>query len=256
MAGKSANVADLTTTIISEQTVGSTSFTEYEGTFTPDEAGTYYVAIHATSDADQFYLKIKTLVIEAVAEGNAPAAVDALTVTPLSDDLGATIAFNAPTKSIDGADLAEGDITKIEILRDGNVIHTIENPAPGTAHTYMDIASDLTIGTHKYQVISYGASGIGGKSEEISVFLSTVLNVPYTFNLTTNETFSTFSVIDNNGDNSTWKWNSSNGTYYGYNSSNAADDYLISAPFNLVAGKSYKITVNAKEAQAGRRKWK
>jgi hypothetical protein len=246
VAGKSANVADLTTTIISEQTVGSTSFTEYEGTFTPDEAGTYYVAIHATSDADQFYLKIKTLVIEAVAEGNAPAAVDALTVTPLSDDLGATIAFNAPTKSIDGADLAEGDITKIEILRDGNVIHTIENPAPGSAHTYMDIASDLTIGTHKYQVISYGASGIGGKSEEISVFLSTVLNVPYTFNLTTNETFSTFSVIDNNADSKTWTWSASNGTYYGYSSTNAADDYLISAPFNLVAGKSYKITVNAK----------
>lgn len=246
VAGKSANVADLTTTIISEQTVGSTSFTEYEGTFTPDEAGTYYVAIHATSDADQFYLKIKKLVIEAVAEGNAPAAVDALTVTPLSDDLGATIAFNAPTKSIDGADLAEGDITKIEILRDGNVIHTIENPAPGSAHTYMDIASDLTIGTHKYQVISYGASGIGGKSEEISVFLSAVLNVPYTFNLTTNETFSTFSVIDNNADSKTWTWSASNGTYYGYSSTNAADDYLISAPFNLVAGKSYKITVNAK----------
>lgn len=245
-AGTTATVEGLSTTIIPETTVQTSTDTEYEGTFTPDEAGTYYVAIHATSDADMFNLKIKKLVIEAVAEGNAPAAVDALTVTPLSDDLGATISFNAPTKSIDGADLADGDITKIEILRDGNVIHTIENPAPGSAHTYMDIASDLTIGTHKYQVISYGASGIGGKSEEISVFLSTVLNVPYTFNLTTNETFSTFSVIDNNGDNSTWKWNSSNGTYYGYNSSNAADDYLISAPFNLVAGKSYKITVNAK----------
>ena len=245
-AGKTATVEGLSTTIIPETTIQTSTDTEYEGTFTPDEAGTYYVAIHATSDADMFNLKIKKLVIEAGAEGNAPAAVDALTVTPLSDDLGATIAFNAPTKSIDGADLAEGDITKIEILRDGNVIHTIENPAPGSAHTYMDIASDLTIGTHKYQVISYGASGIGGKSEEISVFLSAVLDVPYTFNLTTNETFSTFSVIDNNGDNSTWKWNSSNGTYYGYNSSNAADDYLISAPFNLVAGKNYKITVNAK----------
>lgn len=245
-AGKTATVEGLSTTIIPETTIQTSTDTEYEGTFTPDEAGTYYVAIHATSDADMFNLKIKKLVIEAGAEGNAPAAVDALTVTPLSDVLGATIAFNAPTKSIDGADLAEGDITKIEILRDGNVIHTIENPAPGSAHTYMDIASDLTIGTHKYQVITYGASGIGGKSEEISVFLSAVLDVPYTFNLTTNETFSTFSVIDNNGDNSTWKWNSSNGTYYGYNSSNAADDYLISAPFNLVAGKSYKITVNAK----------
>ena len=245
-AGKTATVEGLSTTIIPETTVQTSTDTEYEGTFTPDEAGTYYVAIHATSDADMFNLKIKKLVIEAGAEGNAPAAVDALTVTPLSDDLGATIAFNAPTKSIDGADLAEGDITKIEILRDGNVIHTIENPAPGSAHTYMDIASDLTIGTHKYQVISYGASGIGGKSEEISVFLSAVLDVPYTFDLTANSTFSTFSVIDNNADSKTWTWSASNGTYYGYDSSNNADDYLISAPFNLVVGKSYKITVSAK----------
>ena len=245
-AGKTATAEGLSSTIIPETTIKTSADTEYEGTFTPDEAGTYYVAIHATSDADQFNLKIKKLVIEVGAEGNAPAAVDDLTVTPLSDDLGATIAFNAPTKSIDGADLAEGDITKIEILRDGNVIHTIENPAPGSAHTYMDIASDLTIGTHKYQVISYGASGIGGKSEEISVFLSAVLNVPYTFNLTTNETFSTFSIIDNNADSKTWTWSASYGTYYGYSSSNAADDYLISAPFNLVAGKSYKITVSAK----------
>ena len=245
-AGKTATVEGLSTTIIPETTIQTSTDTEYEGTFTPDEAGTYYVAIHATSDADMFNLKIKKLVIEVGAEGNAPAAVDALTVTPLDDVLGATIAFNAPTKSIDGADLAEGDITKIEILRDGNVIHTIENPAPGTAHTYMDIASDLTIGTHKYQVISYGASGIGGKSEEISVFLSAVLDVPYTFNLTTNETFSTFSVIDNNADSKTWTWSASNGTYYGYDSSNNADDYLISAPFNLVVGKSYKITVSAK----------
>ena len=153
-AGKTATVEGLSTTIIPETTVQTSTDTEYEGTFTPDEAGTYYVAIHATSDADMFNLKIKKLVIEIGAEGNAPAAVDALTVTPLEDVLGATIAFNAPTKSIDGADLAEGDITKIEILRDGNVIHTIENPAPGSAHTYMDIAVDLTIGTHKYQVIS------------------------------------------------------------------------------------------------------
>ena len=179
-----------------------------------------------------FYLKIKKLVIEVGAEGNAPAAVDALTVTPLDDDLGATIAFNAPTKSIDGADLAEGDITKIEILRDGNVIHTIENPAPGSAHTYMDIASDLTIGTHKYQVISYGASGIGGKSEEISVFLSAVLDVPYTSDFQQCRIISyilrlsTTTAIARHGSGV-----SSYFANYSYSQANAADDYLISLAF-------------------------
>lgn len=244
-AGKTATVEGLSTTIIPETTVQTNTDTEYEGTFTPDEAGTYYVAIHATSDADMFNLKIKKLVIEVGAEGNAPAAVDPLTVTPLDDVLGATIAFNAPTKTIDGSDLAEGDITKIEILRDGNVIHTIENPAPGSAHTYMDIASDLTIGTHKYQVITYGASGIGGKSEEISVFLSGILEVPYTADFSNAGTFDTFQVIDNNNDTKSWMWSSQYFANYSFSSTSAADDYLVTSRIHLEAGKSYKATVNA-----------
>ncbi len=243
--GKAGTVDALTTTAISEQEFASTVDTDFEGSFTSEEEGIYYVAIHVTSDANMWRLNIKKLVIEAGAEGDAPAAVEGLTVTPLDDVLGATVAFNAPTKSIDGSDLAEGDITKIEILRDGNVIHTIDNPAPGSAHTCNDVASDLTIGNHKYQVIPYGASGVGEKSEEITVFLSAVLTVPYTFDLAS-DIISTFSVIDNNADGNTWKWSTSNGTYYGYSSANAADDYLISAPFRLEAGKSYMITVGAK----------
>lgn len=243
--GKAGTVDALTTTAISEQEFASTVDTDFEGSFTSEEEGIYYVAIHATSDADMWRLNIKKLVIEAGAEGDAPAAVDGLTVTPLDDVLGATVAFNAPTKSIDGSDLAEGDITKIEILRDGNVINTIENPAPGSAQSYVDNAADLTIGNHKYQVIPYGASGVGEKSEEITVFLSSILTVPYTFDLAS-DIISTFSVIDNNADGKTWKWSASYGTYYGYNSANAADDYLISAPFRLEAGKNYMITVGAK----------
>lgn len=247
--GKAGTVDALTTTAISEQEFASTVDTDFEGSFTSEEEGIYYVAIHATSDADMWRLNIKKLVIEAGAEGDAPAAVDGLTVTPLDDVLGATVAFNAPTKSIDGSDLAEGDITKIEILRDGNVINTIENPAPGSAQSYVDNAADLTIGNHKYQVIPYGASGVGEKSEEITVFLSSILTVPYTFDLAS-DIISTFSVIDNNADGKTWKWSASYGTYYGYNSANAADDYLISAPFRLEAGKNYMITVGAKGSKS------
>ena len=246
--GKTGTVEGFDQTIIPETTVATATDTEYEGVYYSEEAGVYYLAIHATSDADMFQLRVKKLVIEEGADASAPAAVENFTVEAASGELAANIAFNAPTKALNGSDLADGDITKIEILRDGNVIHTIENPAPGSAHTYIDTASDLTIGNHTYQVITYG-SGIGGKSEEITVFLSTILDVPYSFDLAANN-LSTFSVIDNNSDNSTWKWTSANGTYYGYNSSNAADDYLISLPFNLQAGKSYLVTVGAKSYSA------
>ena len=378
--GKTASVEGFDQTIIPETTVATATDTEYEGVYYSEEAGVYYLAIHATSDADMYQLRVKKLVIEEGADASAPAAVENFTAEAASGELAANIAFNAPTKSLDGADLADGDITKIEILRDGSFIKTFDGNepiswvaanagyansdpvttftigggvtaeaakgsgssapayyntgtslrlyanntltikgtgitkivftfvddakltdanltatgysqsgttgtwsgaaasevtftvpsatgsqariqkievtteagggiAPGAAFTYTDDADDLTIGNHTYQVITYGASGIGGKSEEITVFLSTILDVPYSFDLTANN-LETFSIIDNNGDNSTWKWNSSNGTYYGYNSSNAADDYLISVPFNLQAGKNYLITVGAKSYSA------
>lgn len=377
--GKTASVEGFDQTIIPETTVATATDTEYEGVYYSEEAGVYYLAIHATSDADMYQLRVKKLVIEEGADASAPAAVENFTAEAASGELAANIAFNAPTKSLDGADLAEGDITKIEILRDGSVIKTFDGNepiswvaanagyansdpvttftigggvtaeaakgsgssapayyntgtslrlyanntltikgtgitkivftfvddakltdanltatgysqsgttgtwsgaaasevtftvpsatgsqariqkievtteagggiAPGAAFTYTDDADDLTIGNHTYQVITYGA-GIGGKSEEITVFLSTILDVPYSFDLAANN-LSTFSVIDNNSDNSTWKWTSANGTYYGYNYSNAADDYLISLPFNLQAGKSYLVTVGAKSYSA------
>lgn len=246
VAGTAGTVDALTTTVIEEKSVAHTDFQEYEGTYTPETDGTYYIAIHATSEADMFYLKVKTFTVEVGAEGNAPAAVENFTVVPFTDEIGAAISFNAPTKAIDGTDLADGDITKIEILRDGNVINTIENPAPGSEQIYSDDASDLTIGNHTYQVIPYGASGIGEKSEEITVFLSGVLTVPYTADFTAASTIETFQIIDNNSDGSTWTWSSSYNANYSYNSANAADDYLVTSPIKLEAGKSYLVNVKAR----------
>lgn len=248
--GKTATVEGLNITAIAETTVATTDDTEYEGIFTPEEAGTYYVAIHAISDPDMWCLNVKKLVVEAGAESDAPAAVDNFAVAALDGELGATISFTAPTKNIAGEELAADAITKIDILRNGAVIKTIEAPAPGAELTYVDQDEALTIGTYKYQAITYGASGIGGKSEEISVFLSAILTVPYTADFTVAGTIDAFQVIDNNDDSSTWGWSASYNAYYSYNTTNQADDYLVSSPIRLEAGKNYKVTVNAKSYSA------
>ncbi len=118
---------------------------------------------------------------------------------------------------------------------------------PGAEYTYVDDAEDLTVGTHVYQVIPYNASGAGVKSEEKSIFLSVSFEVPQTFDFTQN-LLDLFGVIDNNGDGKTWSWSESNGAYYGYSSSNAADDYLITLPFKLKAGKKYNVIVTARNS--------
>lgn len=243
--GKEGTVEGLSTVAIAETEVTSKDFTDFSGSFTTDEAGTYYVAIHATSDADKFRLKVKTLTIEVGAAGTAPAAVTDLVVTPTPDKIETTIVFNAPSVTIDGNEMTE-NLTKIDVLRDGVVIESVADVAPGSERTIVDNEEKgLTLGTHKYQVIPYNADGIGQKSEEVSVLITAALNVPYTFDLTQDQT-GLFTIIDNNADGKTWSFSSSIGTIYSYSSTNPGDDYLVSPAFNLEAGKSYKVTVNAK----------
>lgn len=247
--GKEATVEGLSTVAIAETEVTSTEFTDFSGSFSTDEAGTYYMAIHATSDADKFRLKVKTLTIEAGAAGNAPAAVNNLVVTPNPNKVEATIVFEAPTTTIDGNEMTE-NLTKIDVLRDGVVIESVADVAPGSERTIVDNEEKgLTIGTHKYQVIPYNTNGIGQKSEEVSILVSAALSVPYTFDLTVDQT-DLFTIIDNNGDGKTWSFSSSMGTIYSYSSTNVGDDYLVSPAFNLEAGKSYKVVVNAKSYNA------
>ena len=105
----------------------------------------------------------------------------------------------------------------------------------------------MTIGTHVYQVIPYNTSGIGVKSEEKSIFLSVAYDVPHTFDFS-EDLLDLFGVIDNNGDGKTWLWSASYGAYYGYSSSNAADDYLVTMPFKLKAGKKYNVIVTARNS--------
>lgn len=135
-------------------------------------------------------------------------------------------------------------IQKIEIWVSGGS-STTTALTPGAAYTYVDNAEDLTVGTHVYQVIPYNEVGMGVKSEEKSIFLSAALEVPHTFDFA-QDLLDLFNVIDDNNDGSTWIWSEANGAYYHYNGSNAADDYLISLPFNLKAGKNYNVIVNAK----------
>ena len=240
--GKEGTVEGLSTVAIAETQVTSTEFTDFSGSFSTDEAGTYYVAIHATSDADQFRLKVKTLTIEVGAAGTAPAAVTDLVVTPTPDKIETTIVFNAPTTSVDGNELTE-NLTNIDVLRDGVVIESVADVAPGSERTIVDNEEKgLTLGTHKYQVIPYNADGIGQKSEEVSVKIVTSINVPYTVDFKQEGVIDNFTVIDANNDGKTWNWSTYNGAYNAYSSTLNADDYLVTAPINMVEGTKYDIT--------------
>lgn len=243
--GTEISAAAFTKSVIDATDVMEKTFNTYENALvTVAETGYYYVGIHAISDADEFKLFVTNFVVEAGAEATSPDAVTNFDVIATENKLEATVSFNAPTKAVNGTDLTS-NLTKIEILRDGEVIKTLENVAPGAAQSYVD-NDNLTMGNHTYQVIPYNEAGKGVKSEEKTVFLSAEITVPTTFDLSKKDVFEFFQVIDANEDDKTWSWGASYGTSCTYNSSLSADDYLVSPAIKLEAGKNYNIIIKAR----------
>ena len=87
-------------------------------------------------------------------------------------------------------------------------------------------------------------------AEEVATTGANVDAVPYANALASAEDFADFGVIDSNKDGSTWSYDSSYGTVYKWNSSNAANDWLISPAIKLEAGKKYHFAIDAKAAGA------
>lgn len=180
--------------------------------FAISETGTYFIGFHAISDADMYRLFVDNVMVDPY-ELEAPAAPTGLTAVQTEEQLEVTLNFTAPTVKRNGDSLT-GNLEKIELMRDGQVIHTFENVAPGSALSFVDNGDDLTIGVHNYQVVPYNDKGAGDKSEEVTVKVITTLSVPYTADLTQHETFGVFTIIDANDDGTTWTWDDSYHTNY------------------------------------------
>lgn len=131
------------------------------------ETGNYRFGFHAVTPGDQYRLNLDSIRIVVEAKGSSPAAVTHLTAT--AGALGAlsdTIRFVSPIEDIDGNVITS--MSKIEVLRNGDEIHTFNNPQTGTYFTYVDNAP--AAGFNTYTIIPYNSSGIG-KKDSVTVFV-------------------------------------------------------------------------------------
>ncbi len=125
---------------------------------TVEEDGNYSFGFHCMSTSGN-QLNLGYFSIEASANLSAPSAVSDLQLTPGAEgQLAVTLNFVAPTTNLGGKELSE--IGRIDILRSEEVIHTIENPAPGSECSYVD--NDAKQGYNIYKVIPYTADGDNG----------------------------------------------------------------------------------------------
>ncbi|MCH5310653.1 MAG: hypothetical protein J1E57_01610 [Prevotella sp.] len=170
VVGKAATPEGLNVTAIANTTIAHSEFVDYEGDFTTDgDAGQWYVAIHCVSDADDWYLKVKSVTIEQGAEGTAPAApADFTAVAGEQGALEVNISLTAPATSIDGSTLS--GTQDVVIYRDDVAVNTFKGVAAGAALTWQD--TDVKDGvSYTYYAQASNASGLGAKSEKVSVWV-------------------------------------------------------------------------------------
>ncbi len=73
------------------------------------------------------------------------------------------------------------------------------------------------------------------------------LSLPYSESFSRASSISDYTIIDANGDGKTWSWDSDNRCLWmPYNTEMAMDDWLITPPIKMQAGKSYDISISAR----------
>lgn len=119
--------------------------------------GDYYFGFHALSDVDQWWLYLDNISIEEGPVLGTPNSVTSLSVKPAAmGELSATLAFTAPTTTVDGKALDA--LTGINIMRDGKLV-TVLQATPGEAVTYTDDTARQ--GMNHYTVIPVNSVGDG-----------------------------------------------------------------------------------------------
>ena len=166
--GREATPAAMTTELIAPTVITYEPRMHYlRGSFKPTETGVYYFAVKACSPADMSTVYVDDVAVT-VTPATAPGKPENLLVTPGERGaLSATIAFNAPSKAINGSTLASLDCCVVE--RDGTEIARITDVTPGQAISVND-TEGVSQDTHTYKIYSI-AGGVTGDFDTQSKYI-------------------------------------------------------------------------------------
>ncbi len=239
LAGKEPTAEAMTTELASYTDISNdpTGKGIKELTFSIPDDGVYYLAFYIHSAASQGRFWINDLSIDLLCPAKSPAIVDFdLVVNDKSGDDVVDINLTAPTKDAAGNDLES--ISQIVIYRnyDSTPIHVINNPIKGNKYAWTD--DNPTPGNTHYTLVASNEYGDGPLSTK-SVFVVGYVP-PYIESFDTEENFNLFTVLNNNNDEMTWRYNDGSARWE-YNISYAADDWLISPNIVLQKDRVYKI---------------
>lgn len=164
MMGNAAEVSALNVGLMNNMELTATSDKEFSVIFKATATGEQFIGFHFKTPDDGYSnrLYLKSVVVEVTAHQSVPGYVTNLTATPGAQGaLQADVAFTAPTVSINGGNLTS--ITKIEVLRDDQLVKTFENPAIGEQLSFTD--EGMSNGFHTWRVVPSNEKGEGTEAE-------------------------------------------------------------------------------------------
>lgn len=217
--------------------------------FTVSEAGDYYFAYHATSKADQAWIRLTDFCVKE--NVFSPGKPTALTCVPGEERaLTATLSWTLPTVDSDNGSLpADATFEAVNVKRDGQLVATLAGDATSWTD---DESKGLTPGYHTYEVNVVVNGAASGFTKLDSPYIGPVqaAALPYSFDFKnlTNETFELFwTPVAGRSDNSNKTWETSiayNGNSIKFNpgSGKSLDNWLISPQMKFEEGGIYKLT--------------
>lgn len=146
------------------------SFTDSKtitGHVVPAADGPVYIGIHAVEEESSFYLNVDNLHLRAGRSATRPGKVTDFSVVPDAEcGPEVKISFAAPTLDMNGDPLS-GPLTKVEIYRDGESVHTALSPEAGARIDFTDTL--VPTGERTYTVTAYNEAG-EGETVEATVY--------------------------------------------------------------------------------------
>ena len=156
--GDSPTPEAMTTQVIAPTEVISESLTTFKGLVAAEGYGNKYIGLHSITEKGNWWLFVTNFTISAPYEGTVPSAPTDFTARSAADGSNAvTLSLKAPLTDLAGNNLST--IDKVEIFRNGELIHTAENPAPGQVIEYID--NNSAEGEATYTAIAHNYSGAG-----------------------------------------------------------------------------------------------
>lgn len=173
---------------------------------------------------------------------DAPTSVTELTVKKASAS-NIKLTWNAPQTGQNNGYINPQQLT-YKIIRHPEAV-TVQNNYQGTSFTEILEPAELT--SYWYEVIPVYEEKSGESSISNKVVVGPGKEIPYTEDFQSEDSFSFFTVSDENKDNITWIYDNFTYTaYYGGTAPQQTDDWLITPPIRLNKSDFYRLSFTLK----------